>query len=289
LISVTLDEEQFDLASRQHVLVLEAGRGERHYWRDIWAYRELFAILAWRDVTVRYKQTVIGVAWAIVRPFITMVIFTIVFGRLAGLPSESGAPYPVMVLAGMLPWFLFSSILTEASNSIVGNSNLIGKVYFPRIIIPASSAVAAVVDFGINLVMLAALMMWYAFLPSWRLLLLPAFVTLALLASLGPALLIATLNVKYRDFRLIIPFIVQLGLYVSPVGFSSKVVPEQWRFWYSLNPMVGVIDGFRWCIIGGESTLYLPAFLLSLGVIALFLWIGVAYFRRNERGFADLI
>jgi lipopolysaccharide transport system permease protein len=286
---VTLDEEQFDLASKQHVLVLEAERTERHYWRDLWAYRELFAIFAWRDVAVRYKQTVIGIAWAIVRPFITMVIFTIVFGRLAGLPSESGAPYPVMVLAGMLPWFLFSSILTEASNSIVGNSNLIGKVYFPRIIIPASSAVTALVDFGINLVMLAALMMWYAFLPSWRLLLLPAFVILAVLASLGPALLITALNVKYRDFRYIIPFIVQFGLYVSPVGFSSIVVPEQWRFWYSLNPMVGVIDGFRWCIIGGESTLYLPAFLLSLGVVALFLWIGVAYFRRTERGFADLI
>jgi lipopolysaccharide transport system permease protein len=189
----------------------------------------------------------------------------------------------------MLPWFLFSSILTEAPNSIVGNSNLIGKVYFPRIIIPASSAVTALVDFGINLAMLAALMLWYAFVPSWRLLLLPAFVILAVLASLGPALLITALNVKYRDFRYIIPFIVQFGLYVSPVGFSSSVVPEQWRFWYSLNPMVGVIDGFRWCIIGGESTVYLPAFLLSLGVIALFLWIGVAYFRHSERGFADLI
>jgi lipopolysaccharide transport system permease protein len=194
-----------------------------------------------------------------------------------------------MVLAGMLPWFLFSSILTEASNSIVSNSNLIGKVYFPRIIIPASSAVTALVDFGINLAMLAALMMWYAFVPSWRLLLLPAFVILAVLASLGPALLMTALNVKYRDFRYIIPFIVQFGLYVSPVGFSSTVVPEHWRFWYSLNPMVGVIDGFRWCIIGGESALYLPAFLLSLGVVALSLWMGVAYFRRTERGFVDLI
>jgi lipopolysaccharide transport system permease protein len=286
---VTLDEEQFDVASKQHVLVLEAGRAERHYWRDLWGYRELFAILAWRDVAVRYKQTVIGVAWAIVRPFITMVIFTIVFGRLAGLPSESGAPYPVMVLAGMLPWFLFSSILTEASNSIVGNSNLIGKVYFPRIIIPATSAVTALVDFGINFVMLALLMAWYAFVPSWRLLLLPGFVILAVLASLGPALFITALNVKYRDFRYIIPFIVQFGLYVSPVGFSSTVVPERWRFWYSLNPIVGVIDGFRWCVIGGESALYLPGFLLSLGVVALLLWIGVAYFRRTERSFADLI
>jgi lipopolysaccharide transport system permease protein len=212
-----------------------------------------------------------------------------VFSRLAGLPSESTAPYPVMVFAGMLPWYLFSSILAEASSSIVGNANLISKVYFPRIIIPASTAVTALVDFGINLVMLAVLMMWYYFFPTWRLLLLPGFVLLAVLASLGPALLITAVNVKYRDFRYIIPFIMQFGLYVSPVGFSSAVVPEKWRFLYGLNPVVGVIDGFRWCILGGESTLYLPGFMLSLGVIALFLWIGVAYFRRTERAFADLI
>jgi lipopolysaccharide transport system permease protein len=287
---VTRARERSDVVVAQtDVLVLEPGRAERHYWRDLWVYRELFVILAWRDVAVRYKQTVIGVVWAIVRPFLTMVVFTIVFGRLAGLPSENAAPYAVMVFAGMLPWFLFSSILTEASSSIVGNANLIGKVYFPRIIIPASSAVTALVDFGINFVMLAALMTWYAFVPSWRLLLLPGFVIIAVLASLGPALLITALNVKYRDFRYIIPFIVQFGLYVSPVGFSSTVVPQQWRFWYSLNPVVGVIDGFRWCIIGGESTIYLPGFLLSLGAVALFLWIGVAYFRRTERTFADII
>jgi lipopolysaccharide transport system permease protein len=290
LTSVTRDPERLDVVPAQaRVLVLEPGRAEGHYWRDLWTYRELFVILAWRDVAVRYKQTVIGVAWAIVRPFLTMVVLTIVFGRLAGLPSESAAPYPVMVFAGMLPWYLFSSILTEASNSIVGSANLISKVYFPRIIIPASSAVTALVDFGINLVMLAGLMAWYAFVPSWRLLLLPSFVILAVLASLGPALFITAVNVKYRDFRYVIPFIVQFGLYVSPVGFSSTVVPEQWRFWYSLNPVVGVIDGFRWCVLGGESALYLPGFLLSLGVVALLLWIGVAYFRRTERSFADLI
>lgn len=283
------DQRVADMAARSRVLVIEPGRAERHYWRDIWAYRELFAILAWRDVAVRYKQTVIGIAWSVVRPFLTMVIFTIVFGRLAGLPSESAAPYPVMVFAGLLPWFLFSTILTEASTSLVGNANLIGKVYFPRIIIPASSAVTALVDFTINLAMLAGLMLWYAYAPSWRVLLLPGFVILAVLASLGPALLITALNVKYRDFRYIIPFIVQFGLYVSPVGFSSAVVPERWRFWYSLNPVVGVIDGFRWCILGGESTLYLPGFLLSLGVVALLLWIGIAYFRRTERTFADLV
>ncbi len=271
------------------VLVLKAGRAERHYWRDLWAYRELFAILAWRDVSVRYKQTVIGIGWAVVRPFITMVVFSVLFGRLAKWPSEGASPYPIMVFAGMLPWFLFSTILSEASNSLIGNANLIGKVYFPRIIIPTSYAVVALVDFGINLVMLFVLMIWFRFAPNWHILLLPAFVALAMLASLGPALLITALNVKYRDFRYIIPFIVQFGLYVSPVGFSSAVVPAQWRFWYSLNPVVGIIDGFRWCLLGGDSTLYLPGFLLSLGVVAFFLWLGIAYFRRTERSFADLI
>ena len=288
-LTVAPGERRNSAAVTAGVLVLEAGRAEKHYWHDLWAYRELFIILAWRDVAVRYKQTVFGVAWAILRPFLTMVVLTIVFGRLAGLPSESAAPYPVMVFAGMLPWSLFASILSEASNSIVSNSTLIGKVYFPRIIVPASSAVTALADFGINLVMLAGLMMWYAFVPSWRLILLPGFVIIAVLASLGPALLIASVNVKYRDFRYVIPFIVQFGLYVSPVGFSSTVVPVQWRFWYSLNPVVGVIDGVRWCILGGDSPLYLPGFILSLGVVALFLWIGIAYFRRTERAFSDLM
>ena len=271
------------------LLVLEPGRAERHYWRDLWAYRELFAILAWRDVAVRYKQTVIGLAWAVVRPFLTMVVFTVVFGRLAKLPSEGGAPYPVMVFAGMLPWFLFSTILSEASNSLIGNANLVGKVYFPRLIIPASSAVVALVDFSVNLAILFGLMLWYGFLPTWRVALMPAFVALAVLASLGPAFLITALNVKYRDFRYIIPFIVQFGLYISPVGFSSAIVPERWRFWYSLNPVVGVIDGFRWCMLGGDSRLYLPGFVLSLGVVVLLLWLGLAYFRHTEKSFADLI
>jgi lipopolysaccharide transport system permease protein len=270
-------------------LILEPGRAERHYWRDLWAYRELFLILAWRDVAVRYKQTVIGIAWAVVRPLLTTLIFTVVFGRIAKLPSVGGAPYPVMVFAGMLPWFLFSTILGEASSSLVGNANLVGKVYFPRLIIPSSAAVVALVDFAINLAILFVLMLWYGFMPGWHIVLLPVFVVVAVAASLGPAFLITALNVKYRDFRYIIPFIVQFGLYVSPVGFSSAIVPAAWRFWYSLNPVVGVIDGFRWCIIGGDSPLYLPGFALSLGVVALFLWLGTAYFRRTERAFADLI
>jgi lipopolysaccharide transport system permease protein len=275
--------------AEERVLVIEPGRAERNYWRDLWHYRELFAILAWRDVAVRYKQTVIGVAWAVVRPLLTMVVFTTVFGKLAGLPSDGATPYAVLVFAGMLPWFLFASVLSEASGSLVGNANLIGKVYFPRLIIPASAAVIALVDFGINLVILFAIMAWYGVAPGWQVALLPAFVVIAVLASLGPALLITALNVKYRDFRYIIPFLVQFGLYVSPVGFSSAVVPEHWRFWYNLNPMVGVIDGFRWCLLGGESQLYLPGFALSVGITAALLWLGVAYFRRTERSFADLV
>ena len=272
-----------------HAIVLEPGSADRNYWRDLWAYRELFLILAWRDVAVRYKQTVIGVAWAIVRPFLTMVVFTVVFSRLAKLPSDGGAPYAVMVFAGMLPWFLFSTILSEASNSLIANANLISKVYFPRLIVPVSAAVVALVDFAANLVILFGLMTWYGFAPTWRFALLPVFVLLASLVSLGPAFLLTALNVRYRDFRYVIPFLVQIGLYVSPVGFSSAVVPDNWRFWYSLNPVVGVIDGFRWCVLGGESILYPPGFAVSLTLVAGFLWLGTVYFRRTEKNFADLI
>lgn len=271
------------------VLILEAGRARRNYWRDIWAYRDLLVILAWRDVSVRYKQTVIGVAWAVVRPFLTMLVFTVIFSRIAKLPTEGDTPYPLLVFVGMLPWFLFSTILGEASNSLVTNASLVGKVYFPRIIIPVSSALVAVIDFLINLALLAGMMVWYGQAPDWRILFMPLFVIMGILASLGPALLLTALNVKFRDFRYIIPFILQFGLYVAPVGFSSTVVPEKWRFLYSLNPVVGVIDGFRWSLLGGQSQLYVPGFLGSLGVVALFLWIGVAYFRRTEKTFADLI
>jgi lipopolysaccharide transport system permease protein len=277
------------VAPSEHILVLEPGRAEKHYWRDIWTYRELFAILAWRDVSVRYKQTVIGVTWALVQPFLTMLVFTIVFSRVAKLPSEGTAPYPIMVYAGMLPWFLFSSVLGGAAGSLVSNANLIGKVYFPRIIVPSAAVVVALVDFAISFVLLGGLMAWFRFVPSWRMIFLPFFIVLAILASLGPALFMTAMNVKYRDFRYIIPFVVQFGIYVSPVGFSSSVVPAKWRFWYSLNPVVGAIDGFRWCVLGGQSTLYMPGFLLSLAIVAVLLWVGIAYFRRTERTFADLI
>jgi len=271
------------------VLVLEAGRAERHYWLDLWRYRELFAILAWRDLAVRYKQTAIGIAWAVIRPFLTMLIFTFIFGRIAKMPSDGSTPYPLMVFAGLLPWTLFSTILSEASASLVANSNLIGKVYFPRLIVPSATIVVALVDFAVTFVLLLALMIWFRFIPDWRILFLPVFVLLAVLGSLGPALLITALNVKYRDFRYIIPFLLQLGTYVSPVGFTSAVVPRTWRLLYSLNPVVGVIDGFRWCLLGGEAHLYLPGFFLSLAVAAIFLWLGIAYFRATERTFADLL
>ena len=273
----------------QDIIVIEPRRRERHYWLELWRYRELFQVLAWRDLSVRYKQTVIGVSWALIRPFLTMVVFTTIFGRIAKLPSDGTAPYALMVFAGMLPWTFFSTGLAEASNSLINNANLISKVYFPRLIVPAATVAVAFVDFLISFCILIILMAWYQFLPGWRMVLLPAFTLLAFLASLGPSLWITALNVKYRDFRYIIPFILQFGLYVSPVGFSSSVVPEQWRLLYSLNPMVGVIDGFRWCILNGQSELYLPGLAISVCVAAFFLWLGIGRFRKMEKSFADLI
>ncbi|MCX7362559.1 MAG: ABC transporter permease [Alphaproteobacteria bacterium] len=270
-------------------LVLEAGGADRQYWPDLWRYRELFFILAWRDVAVRYKQTVIGAAWAFVRPFLTMVVFTVLFGSLGKLATTGGTPYAVVVLGGLLPWTLFSAVLADASSSVVSNGNLISKVYFPRMIVPLATVVVGLIDFAVSLSILAGVMIWYGIVPGWQILLLPVFVLLALLTAIGPAIWAASMIVKYRDFRFLIPFALQFGLYVSPVGFASSVVPERWRLLYSLNPMVGVIDGFRWSIIGGESPIYLPGFALSMAVVVLFLWWGIHTFRRTERGFADMI
>jgi lipopolysaccharide transport system permease protein len=273
----------------QDVVVIEAGRSGRHYWLDLWRYRELFRVLAWRDLSVRYKQTVIGVLWAFIRPFLTMLVFTVIFGRIARLPSDGNVPYALMVFAGILPWTFFSTGLSEASNSLINNTSLISKVYFPRLIVPIATIVVAFVDFLISFCILLVLLGWFRFLPDWRIIILPAFAALAFFASVGPALWITSLNVKYRDFRYVIPFIVQFGLYVSPVGFSSSVVPGQWRLLYSLNPMVGVIDGFRWCILRGETELYMPGVLASIAVTAFFLWFGLRQFRKTEKIFADII
>lgn len=276
-------------AGEPYELVIERGRAERHYWLDLWRYRELFYVLAWRDISVRYKQTVIGAAWAIIRPFLTMVVFTVIFGKLARLPSDGTAPYALMVFAGMLPWTFFATAVADASNSLLGNANLISKVYFPRLIVPIAAVMVAFVDFLVSFAILIALMVWYRFEPGWQVLFLPAFALIAFTASIGIGVWITALNVKYRDFRYVIPFIVQLGLYVSPVGFSSNIIPDQWRLFYSLNPMVGVIDGFRWCLLGGESRLYWPGLALSLGVASFLLWLGVRQFRAMEKSFADLI
>jgi lipopolysaccharide transport system permease protein len=272
-----------------NVVILENGRHERNYWSDIWRYRELFYVLAWRDVAVRYKQTIIGASWALIRPFLTMVVFTVVFSRIAKLPSDGITPYPLMVFVGTLPWTFFSTGLTDASNSLIGNSNLISKVYFPRLIVPIAAVVVAFADFVIAFAILIGMFFWYHFMPTWHVLFFPLFVVAAIAACVGPSLWITALNVKYRDFRIIVPFIVQLGLYISPVGFSSSIVPPQWRLLYSLNPIVGVIDGFRWCLLGNDSQLYLPGVALSFVVIIFFMWLGVRQFRRTEKSFADLI
>lgn len=270
-------------------LLIEPGRANLEYWRDLWSYRELFYFLAWRDILVRYKQTVIGVTWALVRPLVTMAVFTVVFGRLAKLPSDGAAPYAIMVFAAMLPWQFFSTSLTESSNSLITNESLISKIYFPRMIVPAGSMITSFVDFLISGALLGLLMIWYRWAPDWRILSLPIFILLALAAALGPGLWLAALNVKYRDFRYIVPFIAQFGLYLSPVGFSSQIVPEKWRLLYSLNPMVGVIDGFRWAILGGESPLYWPSVVASAIVTSLLCMTGIWYFRRVEKHFADVI
>ena len=273
----------------QPALIIRPSRGFLSLnLKDVWAYRELLYFLVWRDIKVRYKQTVLGAAWAVIQPVMTMVVFSIFFGRLAKVPSD-GIPYPVFAFTALLPWQLFAFALTESSNSLVGSQNLITKVYFPRLVIPASAVIVSFVDFLISLIILVGLMVWYGVTPDWRMLTLPAFTLIAFAAAMGAGLWTAALNVTYRDFRYLIPFIVQFGLYVSPVGFSSAIVPEQWRLLYSLNPMVGVIDGFRWATLGGETQLYLPGFLLSLLLVVALVVTGVVFFRRTERSFADVI
>jgi len=270
-------------------LVIEADRGERQYWYDLWRYRELFHILAWRDLAVRYKQTVIGVAWALIRPVVMMAVFTVLFGRIGKFPSEGAAPYAILVFAAILPWQFFSAALSESSNSLVSNVNLISKIYFPRLIVPAASIITSFVDLLISFAILVAMMAWYKYWPDWRILSLPLFMALAFGVAIGAGLWLCTLTVEYRDFRFIVPFIVQFGLYVSPVGFSSSVVPEQWRLLYSLNPMVGVIDGFRWAILKGDAPLYWPGLLVSIALTLILCLSGIWYFRKMERTFADVI
>ena len=265
-------KEHFDV-------VIEPRRSTGDFIKELLRYRELFYFLAWRDILVRYKQTVVGVAWSVVRPVLSMVVFTLVFGRVAKLPSE-GVPYPILVFTALLPWQYFSNAMQTSAGSLLSNAHLIGKIYFPRLIVPTSSVIISAVDFLISLVLLVLLMFWYGFMPSPRTVLLPFFFVLATLAALG---------VKYRDFHHILPFLLQAGLYVSPVGFSSSIVPDRLRLLYSLNPMVGIIDGFRWCVQGTAISLYLPGFLISVVMSVVFFMSGVWFFRRTERSFADFL
>ena len=276
------------MPSKEHLIIIEAGKKQANYWKDLFTYRELFFFLAWRDVKVRYKQTVLGVAWGLIRPLLTLFVFSFVFGTMAGL-STNAIPYPLIVCAGILPWNFFSSAFSEAGSSLVSNSNLMTKIYFPRLIIPSSTIIVSLLDFIIALGLMFILMIYYGFSPSINIVFLPLLLLLLLVCSLGSGFWIAALNVKYRDFRYVIPFIVQLGLYLSPVGFKADIVPEKWRLLYYLNPMTGIIESFRWSLLGDIQPLYLPGFFISFGVSILLLLVGVHYFRKTERSFADVI
>jgi lipopolysaccharide transport system permease protein len=271
-------------------VIIEPGRTEKNYWSDLWRYRELFYILSWRDIKVRYKQTALGILWAVIRPLLTMIVFTLIFGKVAGMRNSSTVPYAIIVFAGILPWQFFSNALTESSNSLIGNEKLITKVYFPRMIIPASSVITSLIDFFISFIILLALFVFYNYSPPAEIFAMPLFWIMAFIASIGPGLYFTALNVKYRDFRYIIPFIVQFGIFISPVGFNSSIVPEKWQWLYSLNPMVGVIDGFRWCIVkDAPNPLLHYTFYISLATSLLLLWLAFHQFRKMEKNFADLV
>ena len=276
-----------DNAAPPAELILEAGRTESHYWRDLWRYRELLGFLAWRDIKVRYKQTFLGAAWALLQPAATLVVFTFVFGRLARMPSGD-VPYPLLVMAGLLPWQLFANALSSASGSLVSNTHLISKVYFPRLVVPLSALAVALVDFLIVALLYLVLCAWWNFWPDWRILLIPLFGLLGILAALGAGLWLTALTVRFRDFRFVVPFLLQLGVFLSPVGFSTSNVPS-WRLLFSFNPMVAVIDGFRWCLLQGHQPLSVPDLLTGIAVTAALVVSGLWYFRRTERSFADII
>jgi len=269
-------------------IIITPELSSKHLLRELWQYKGLFYFLAWRDILVRYKQTLLGIIWCLIRPLATMVVFTIVFGKLAGLPSGD-VPYAVMVFTAMLPWQFFSSIFTKSSNSLISNATLVSKVYFPRVIIPATTVVVGLIDFAISFCMLIVLMMMYGMAPDWKIIFLPFFLLIAVLTSLGAGFFISAMNVKFRDFMHLAPFIVQFGLYISPVGYSSSIVPDSWRLLYSINPMVGVIDGFRWALLGENIEIYWPGFVISV-LLSIIIFIGgFKFFMANERYFADTI
>jgi lipopolysaccharide transport system permease protein len=274
--------------SDEYDIIIEAGRAELHYWKDLWRYRELFFFLSWKELLVRYKQTVMGVLWSVIRPVLTMLVFTVVFGKIAKLPSN-GVPYPILVFCAMLPWQYFANSFSESSVSLISNTHLVSKIYFPRIIIPSSTVIMSFVDLLISILVLAGLMAWYSFVPTWKVLWLPLFLLLDVILSLGAGYIVSAMNVKYRDFKHVVPFVIQFGMYVSPVGYNSAIFSDKWRLLYSLNPMVGIIDGFRWCITGDDGFFYMPALVISIVLSLLLLIIGLVYFRRVEKTFADVI
>jgi lipopolysaccharide transport system permease protein len=254
---------------------------------ELWTYRELLYFLVWRDVKVRYKQTVIGIGWTILQPLTTMLIFTMIFGNFAKVPSD-GVPYPVFVYTALLPWNLFAGALNRCTVSLVGNANLITKVYFPRLIVPASAIISGIIDFAIAFVFLLGMMLWFNIVPTWDAIALPIFLLLTLITALAVGLWLSALNVRYRDVGHTIPFLIQVWMFLSPVAYPASLVPEKWRLLYSLNPMAGVIEGFRWALVGKES----PAFELiaiSTGIVVALLLGGLVYFKRMERTFADVI
>ena len=271
----------------EKVLIIEANRTGMLYLRDFWNYRELFFTLAWRDIVVRYKQTIVGILWTILRPLATMVIFTVVFGKIAKLPSDAGVPYVLMVFGGMLPWQFISGTITMGSDTLVGNRGLISKVYFPRIIIPTARTIMSLVELLINAFLFVLLFIWYRYMPNWHVVFLPVFLLMAVLLALGVTYFISSLNVKYRDFQYVVPFIVQLGLYISPIGFSSAVVPEKWRLLYACNPVVGIVDGIRWCLF--DSPLMMESVIAAAVISVAFFLLGIWFFRKTESEFADFI
>jgi lipopolysaccharide transport system permease protein len=268
-------------------LIIEAGRTERHYWQDLWRYRELLGFLAWRDVKVRYKQAALGVAWAVVQPAVQTLLLWFVFAKLAKMPGGD-VPYPLLVLAGLLPWQLFSGAFSGSGSSLVNNAHLISKVYFPRLIVPLSAVVVALIDMAVLLVLTFGAGAFAGLLPTWRLLLLPFFIVGTMLVALGAGLWITALTVKYRDFRFISPFVLQIGMFVTPVGYRTDFLPN-WRDWLALNPLTTMVEGFRWCLLGGRTEFYQQGLYLSLAVTTILLISGLWYFRTTERQFADVI
>ena len=273
--------------SEAPTLVLEAGRAEAHYWRDLWRYRELLGFLAWRDVKVRYKQAVLGVAWAVVQPVMQTILLTFVFNKLAKMPGGD-VPYPLLVLAGLLPWQLFSGAFSGAGSSLISNANLISKIYFPRLIVPLSAVAVALIDTAVLLVLTGGYAAFAGVAPTWRLLLLPLFIFGTMLIALGAGLWITALTVKYRDFRFITPFILQIGMFVTPVGYRTDFLPN-WRDVLALNPLTSMVEGFRWCLFGGHSEFYVHGLAISLAITAALLASGLWFFRQTERKFADVI